>query len=287
MSAARYPPLVPELPKFAITIPVKTADWDQIQPTVDSILNQQAVIEHRALVDLKVVYSEISKSLCDWLESRSVSVTKEHVPSMYGALAQGLEGRRADYYGYLGVGDTYEPQAFDIVLENAPSASEQDRPFWITGFILGRREDGAIVRALLPASYRRRFMRVGLHGSLLPTLQAESTFWNDTLNSKVNLQRLAMFYLAGDFFLWRTFAEYTSPLIVEAALGSFRWHGDNMSADWSTYRQEMESITSPPSLSDRALATLDKGSWALPNQLKQRFGGKRVRRYRWPAGPWE
>lgn len=278
---------MPDLPKFAITIPVKTADRDQIQPTVDSILHQQAVVNHRALVDLKVVYSDISDSLCDWLMSRSVTVTKEIVPSMYGALAQGLADRRADYYGYLGVGDTYEPQAFDIVLENAPNASDQARPFWITGFILGRREDGAIVRVLLPASYRRRFMRVGLHGDLLPTLQAESTFWNHSLNSKIDLQRLSKFYLAGDFFMWKTFAEYTSPLIVEAALGSFRWHGDNMSADWIAYRQEVEMVIVPPTLIDRALATADKAFWALPNQLKQRLGGGKVRRYRWPAGPWE
>lgn len=276
-----------EVPTFHIVVPYldSSGHRERLRTTLSSITTQSAVSEGEAAVRITVAEGSNADELDDWLEETfpSVELVQQPDEGMYDALARVLRHSHADYFGWLGAGDTYEPAAFSIVLENAPVESG---PFWITGLMRGRRLDGAVIRSFLPFRYRKRFFETGLHGTVLPTIQQESTFWNSWLHSHIDFDELAQFRLAGDFYLWQTFSRFSEPLIVEAALGSFSWHGDNQSQDYESYLREMQSVTRSPKKWERAAAKLERAAWALHPAVKARIGRGHIRRFSWPEGPW-
>ena len=109
--------------------------------------------------------------------------------------------------------------------------------------------------------------------------------WTKQLNDAVDWVRMRSFKLAGDFFLWKTFSSVAEPTILEAAIGSFRWHGDNMSADWDGYVRELKRVTENPPLLMKSWARCERLLWALPASAKSRLSPQ-VRRFQWPEGPW-
>ena len=92
--------------------------------------------------------------------------------------------------------------------------------------------------------------------------------------------------MAGDYYLWKTFAYEAEPVVLEAAIGSFRWHGDNMSADWDGYIHEIQGISEQPPLLIKTWARLERLLWGLPPAAKSRLSPQ-VRRFEWPGGPWK
>jgi hypothetical protein len=279
-----------DVPLFHVAIPFLSSGRSRVNATLASLLGQTALQSHRAALKVTLVTDEPSSvtTLHRAEQTRNVDleVKQDRVPGMYNAIADALEHSEGDFITYLGAGDTLEPQAFDIALEIAPP-SRDGRPWWMTGYIASRREDGAIVRVTLPYRYRSRFFETGIHGSVLPTIQQESTIWNGVLNSTMNYAQLRQFALAGDYFLWHEFSRTCEPQIVEAIVGSFSWHGDNQSADWATYRAEVDSLTRRPQVADRLLALWDAAMWALPPRLRLKFRRGTTLRYRWPEGPWQ
>lgn len=276
-------------PVFHFAIPFLAKDAARVQRTAASLLEQSAVVSGRASLRLSLVSDTEGLQLHAIHEAgplAHIERVTESGTGIYGAVADAIEGSDADYFGYLGAGDTLEPQAFDVVLENAPRAQRAE-PWWCTSYITTRREDGAIVRVTLPYRYRARFFETGLHGSLLPTVQQESTVWNTFLNRRIDFQRLRSFRLAGDYFLWMQFSRFIEPVVIEAVLGSFRWHGDNASSDWRLYQKEVAGVTRRPRLDDRLMALVDLAMWALPPRIRMRLAPSRIRRFQWPDGPWQ
>ena len=60
-------------------------------------------------------------------------------------------------------------------------------------------------------------MRTGRYSAL----QQESTFWRAEMMAIVDLDMLASYRLAGDDYLWNTFATMAGPKVVKALLGGF------------------------------------------------------------------
>lgn len=273
--------------KFHVVVPyLDQGNYrERLATTLTSMETQTAVRAGLATVQITVACGRALPDLYDWIELRFPNVELEvrSDAGIYDALAGVLHASDADFFGWLGAGDIYEATAFSVVLENAP---QEHRPYWITGLMRGRREDGAVVRSFLPFRYRKRFFDSGIHGTLLPTLQQESTFWNSWLHCRIDFTAWARLRLAGDFFLWKTFIQFSDPVVVEAALGSFTWHGDNHSQDYNTYTREIQTFTRTPRHWERLAARLDLLFWALHPALKARFARGSIRRFSWPAGPW-
>lgn len=258
--------------------------------TLESILRQRAVRAGRAQVEVAIVCPDpdaaadlVSRHRGD--ANVRFQIVRDHAAGLYAALTRSFPLHTGSIHSYLGAGDIYEPQAFDVVLEVLGSDVVQSQ--WVTGMVVTRREDGAIVRATLPPAYSPRSLRHGVYGRLAPGIQQESTWWTRPLHDRIDLQALARFRLAGDFFIWKQFANDVDPLVVECVLASFRWHGDNMSANWSDYQAEVESIAGPVTSADRLRGVRARFDWALPNRLKVRLGKGRVLRWNWPEGPWQ
>jgi hypothetical protein len=277
------------LPHFTIAVPLRSTPLERIKGTVESILGQTALACGQATVSVRVVVSELGSEERQWLAShseRGVKVEDDIGRGLYPAIAQALEGAEGDYFGYLGGGDAFEPTAFALVMDALPRVGTTVQRGWVTGMIRGRREDGAIVRSLLPFRYRPVFWKYGLHGTILPTIQQESTLWTRDLNDAVEWGRMSSFQLAGDYYLWKTFAAIAEPVVLEAAIGSFRWHGDNMSADWDAYVHELQGVSERPPLLIKTWARLERLLWALPPKAKSKLSPQ-VRRFEWPEGPWK
>ena len=102
----------------------------------------------------------------------------------------------------------------------------------------------------LPYYFDRRLIQAGLYGLNLPYIQQESTFWKRELNNCVDLEQLANFKYAGDYFLWLTFSRQTELYIVEAHLGGFKKHAGQLSENLKEYLKEVKFMCSEKKLTD-------------------------------------
>lgn len=273
-------------PTFLICLPFFQTPKERAVSTIKSVLQQKGVGQSFNL-RVRLVVRDLDVDLQQYLvelETEQLQIETDHGQGLYAAVAQGLSGQDADFFGYLGAGDVFEPNAMSLTLEAAEACGRND-PLWVTGLIRGRREDGAIVRSLLPFRYTQRNFQNGLHGSILPTIQQESTLWSRSLNDSVDWHEVSQLQLAGDYRLWQTFIATCEPVILEAAISSFTWHGDNRSSNWHLYEQEIRELTRRPTQLERLAAHIERAAWALPAPFKSR-ASRQVLRYAWPTGPW-
>jgi hypothetical protein len=133
-------------------------------------------------------------------------------------------------------------------------------------------EDGQTVAATLPFRYRQKWFGCGGYlGNPLPFVQQESTFWRRDLLNHIDFDRLRTFRLAGDYYLWHTFARHAPLSVLSAHLGGFRVHAGQQSSQLDAYIEEAQSFTGQPSPLNRIGMVLDKALWYAPLPLKQRL----------------
>lgn len=276
--------------RFSVSVPCVDPTSPRLRNTLESIYRQHVQEDSRFSIEIFVVtpFPEKVPAENGFLRNtRDIQtfVIGDAGKGLYSALAKSLPMHSGQIHSYIGAGDTYEPQAFTIVAEIGQRSEEY---FWITGMVVARREDGAIVRATLPPRYSKRGLRRSIYGRLAPGLQQESTWWGTALHNTIPLHQLAQYEVAGDFFLWHRFSKFCEPIVVEAVLSSFTWHKDNMSGDWLKYSRELTTIAgSRVSMHDRLLSKILVAQWALPNRIKVKFSRGRVLRWQWPDGPWK
>jgi glycosyltransferase involved in cell wall biosynthesis len=243
------------------------------------VLDQTAVKSGRVELEYIVVDAGSTDSTTQILrrfESGSLRVISERDKGMYDGLAKGLRQATGTWVSYLNAGDVYDPSAFDTLLD-----ATANRPVrWITGSSALIDESGRLVRTRLPYRYRRTLVLSGHYCRrppfYLPFIQQEGTFWHSTLNDRLDLDRLAAFRLAGDHFLWSSFATIEEPTIVAARLGAFRRHAGQLSEDRRAYRQEVLSIATRTRLADSVIAPIDALLWYAPTALKKFLNSQRL-----------
>ncbi len=184
---------------------------------------------------------------------------------MYEALAKGLARVSGDVCAYINAGDFYSPNAFEIVLEifNRPLVT------WLTGMRVQYNERSHLVYAELPFKYRKGLCTSGFYGKVFPFIQQESTFWRGALTRKLDLNRLAQYRYAGDYYLWNTFARTERLYIVAAWLGGFKSHENQLSQDMQRYLAEMSQIAGRPRLVDHCVAFADRLVWNASDRMKK------------------
>ena len=217
------------------------------------------------------------------LAAPALRVTSEPDRGMYDALARGLRLATGDVVAYLNAGDFYHPHAFRAIRAFL-SARPDCR--WLTGFAVDYAPSGAAVRVVLPFRYRRRLHRCAAYGNFLPFVQQESTFWRRELLERVQLERLAGLRLAGDYYLWRSFAEAAELHVVSAQLGGFRFHEGQKSEDLDAYRAEMRSLADAPGPVDLALMLFDRLLWVAPPLVKKTLNPHALHLFDQRSGRW-
>jgi glycosyltransferase involved in cell wall biosynthesis len=158
---------------------------------------------------------------------------------MYDAIETGFERASGDVLAWLNADDMYLPWAIRVAVEGLSEPGVE----WVTGHPAAWDADGILteVRHVRP-HYRREWIRRGwYHGSGFGWVQQESMFWTAGL-----WERRGGFpdgvRLAGDYYLWRQFAEETHPVQLGTVLGGYRVHDDQLTADLEEYHDEVPDL---------------------------------------------
>jgi glycosyltransferase involved in cell wall biosynthesis len=257
---------------FTIVTPCRNAER-LIRRTARSILDQTAVRSGRVTLQYLVCDGASTDGTVAAAReecAERAEILSERDGSMYEALAKGLRRATGDVVAYLNAGDFYHPAAFDAVADVLESGRGVE---WLTGMYYVCNEQGQLVRSLLPHRFRRRFVRQGIYGRFLPVfIQQEATFWSRSLLDTVDLDRLASFKLAGDFYLWSRFATRADLAVVDTFLGAFVRHPGQQSEDKRPYRREMDLVRERFRPWDLALALVDGAIWlTAPAATKKRL----------------
>jgi glycosyltransferase involved in cell wall biosynthesis len=266
-------------PIAAVVTPVfNGGEW--IQDTVLSILDQSAVRSGR--VDLRYVVmdggsTDDTIAKVDEISDQRVTVVSATDNGMYDALAKGfrLVAEGSTVCAYLNAGDLWHEKALDIVLDVMAIPGVH----WVCGYQVAYNKRGDIIHLRLPFRFRSRLIQTGSYLDFLPPIQQESTFWRTSLLESVDLNRLAEFRLAGDYYLWHCFSRVALLRTINSVLGGFRLHGGHLSDARQQYRAELATIIRRPSLVDRATRSLDRVIWRLPDRAKKGLSGGQILRY--------
>lgn len=174
---------------------------------------------------------------CNNLDIKFISEPDE---GMYDALAKGLSIVTGQIVAYINSDDFYLPNAFKAVA--AEMKKHGDKAQWINAKNTWYNKEGVIENSMLPLIPSRKRILKGIHGTSLPSIQQESTFWTKALQDKMDMQKFAQYKLAGDFFMWHQFAKHADLHICNSNIAGFRHHENNKSHDLGGYMKEFYDI---------------------------------------------
>ncbi len=231
--------------KFSIITPCRNAAR-YLPETIESILGQSAVASGQVELEYLIVDGASTDSTAE-VEKKyqhpALTFCSEPDTGVYDALAKGLQRATGDIVAYLNAGDCYHPKAFEVLAEVFANPGVD----WVTGYSVLLNEKSQVTAAWKPPRFRREYFETGLYckGFPYPSVQQESTFWSAKLNRTIDFARLRQFRLAGDYFLWTSFAPQAPMHSVFSYLSAFRIHAGQLSEDMSAYNKEVASITRP------------------------------------------
>jgi glycosyltransferase involved in cell wall biosynthesis len=271
--------------KFSVVTPCFNAA-SHIEETVASVTGQSAVRDGRAQLEHIICDGGSSDGTLDILrriEQPHMRIRSGRDAGMYDALARGLQETSGDVIAYLNAGDYLHPHAFSVIQE-VMQAHPDCR--WLTGWAVAYNASGAAVRLELPPCFRQRLILCGAYGGFLPPVQQESTFWKREVMAGLDFERLAKMRLAGDYFLWRSFAERERLHVVSAQLGGFRIEPGQLSANRRGYREESLGLARAAGPIDWLLMLCDKVLWYLPPAVKKFLNPRQMHLYDHRSARW-
>jgi glycosyltransferase involved in cell wall biosynthesis len=157
---------------------------------------------------------------------------------------------------YINADDYFHQGSFALVAHLLDELPAQ----WIIGQIHTVSEAGELIcTPEFPLTYAREDILAGYHnGKDLYFIQQEGNFWLRSLYEACGPINGGL-RLAGDFELWRRFAETTEPLVVDRPLASFRYREGQLSESVSDYHSEIATILQrKPSSGSETAANVDK-----------------------------
>ena len=167
------------------------------------------------------------------------SFSSEPDRGLYDGVRRGFETcGRTNYMSWLNSDDRYEPGAFQTVAE---IFSKYGEVHWLGGRPLIMSETGVQGQLVKRRAFARSAIAAGVYdGRASPfILQQEGMFWRSGLYHAVGGVD-AEYRLAGDFDLWRRFAEHTDLVIADTLLAAFRVRKGQLSSG-SKYHEELDA----------------------------------------------
>ena len=172
---------------------------------------------------------------------------------MYDAICKGFRRATGEIYAWLNVDDTYCPWAFQVMNQTI-----SDKVKWCTAIPTWQNDNNLVYSVGRWHLYNREGIKKGLYdGRCFGFLQQESTFWSASLWKSVNSEKIAGYKLAGDFYLWKLFADVEELFTVQTIIGGFRIHDGQKSQDIQAYYKEA-GCTDISRISKKVYRVLDR-----------------------------
>ena len=177
---------------------------------------------------------------------------------LYDGLFKGFSAIEADGLRdddiclWLNADDLLAPWAFATMLQ----AFDLYKADWITGQPGQWDAQGRLVLVQPLGWYPRFCIRMGwFNGRCLGYIQQESTFFTARLLRQLPTEtasEIRASRIAGDFLLWRSFAEFAPLHAAPTLIGGFRMHGANLSVEQADRQlrelRAMKAFLPPPGI---------------------------------------
>lgn len=259
--------------KPLITIITVVFNGEQyLEETILSVLNQYydnveyIIIDGGSTDNTLQIIKKYSGMIDYWIS--------EPDKGMYDAIIKGFSLCRGEIIAYINADDFYLSHAFSTVV-NILEKFEDIK--WITGMPLIYNELGQIISVDHPWGYKKTYIKQGLYSNRkLGFIQQESTFWRKELLNYVNYEELKSYNFAGDYYLWKMFAQHVELFLVESCFAGFRSHEKQLTNSIAMYMKEFNQIK-------------DRGTWfwicrviiikilkLIPTKLKYKYCSKLV-----------
>jgi len=187
---------------------------------------------------------------------------------LYDAIRQGFaQTGSGDVMTWLNADDRLEPGALHSVahiLERFPDID------WLGGRSTIADETGVIVVSWPIMPFPRKAIAAGIFdGRFAPIfIQQEGVFWRSRLWETVGGVS-DKFRLAGDFDLWRRFAQHADLVHVDTILGCWRRREGQLSANKAEYYAEIDAALSPAETASRAAIGAEFRKARAHNKLRK------------------
>jgi glycosyltransferase involved in cell wall biosynthesis len=238
--------------KFSIVTPAYNSGR-YIRETIESVIKQKGdfsieylVLDNQSTDDTCSIVRHYQQSLNEGKTALFCNDVQLHLISekdsgMYDAIKKGFARSTGDIHAWINSDDIYLPGAFDIIqrtLQKYPQIS------WVKGVTTYINENSTMVSSGRCFLYRQDFIKAGLYGPALYFIQQDSVFWRKELWSKSGGVD-ARLSLAGDYFLWKAFAQFEPLYSIKAFVSCFRRVADQKSSDIKAYFKEIEDVCPP------------------------------------------
>lgn len=242
-----------------ITVAYNSADT--IEQTIRSVIKQKyphieyIIIDGGSKDGTVDIIKKYEQYLTYWVS--------ESDNGMYDALVKGLAHVTGDICAYINSDDFYQPGAFEIVNEIFANHTEVK---WLTGISTVYNIKGNIISAETPFKYRREIIKKGgYNGIWFPFIQQESTFWRIELLESVDYEVLRHLKLAGDYYLWKCFADVAEFDVIMVILSGFRKRKGQLSGNLKSYlKEQCEICATHLNIIDYFVAVLDRLQGRIP-----------------------
>jgi len=281
--------------KISIITPVKNLE-KYISETIESVISQRGDFdleyiiidgssEDKTLKICEEYQRQIqTKNRAIFCRSIDFKIISQPDNTMYEALSKGLQLVTGDIISYINGDDFYLPNSFSCVNEIFSKFSEVK---WIMGSITTYNQEGHIISHRIPWQYNSNLILKGFNNAIcLPIIQQESVFWRKECNEIINYEELKNYQLAGDYFLWHSFAQKGYQLIiVDTFFGGIRFRKGQLSGNKKDYYAEYNLIKTKAHFFDKILSYI---YWiveeCLPIRIKRKFSKNRIR---YKSNGWE
>jgi glycosyltransferase involved in cell wall biosynthesis len=187
-------------------------------------------------------------SLCEQIEFTYASKKDD---GLYDAVNSGFEAcGDGDALSWINADDRFQPGAFITVAEILQKYSNAH---WLTGSTSVITETGFDKGYMGRRLYPRKAIQAGIYDERvfpMTFIQQEGTFWRRELWQKAGGVK-GNLRLAGDYDLWRRFANHAELIVVDRALGSFRMREGRLSQNRKAYYAEIDRLLSESEKRDR------------------------------------